>query len=93
MKPKNNFVIRLSPSAYEMAKLVAIEHMYSEDFFKDHYIKSCINEDECKNQVGSVVCVFNKKKDGTQGIQLKFTVIFLPHNLYHPGKWKPGRCF
>ena len=93
MKPNKNFVIRLSPSAYEMAKLVAIEHLYSEDFCKDFYIKTCINEDECQNQVGSVVRVFNKKKYGTQGIQLKFTVISLPHNLYHPGKWKAGRCF
>ena len=41
-------------------------------------ITSCINEAECRNQIGSLVRVFNKKKDGTQGIKLKFTA-----NFYH----------
>ena len=60
MKPNKNFVIRLSQSAYKMAKLVAVEQLLSEDFCKDYYITSCINEDECQNQVGSLFRLFNK---------------------------------
>ena len=78
MKPNKNFVIRLSTSAYELAKLVVIEHLHSESFCKDYCITSCINEDECQNQVGSSFRVFNRKKDGMQGTKLKFTV-----NFYH----------
>ena len=78
MKPNKNFVIRLSTSAYELAKLIVIEHLHSESFCKDYFIASCINEDECHNQVGSSFRIFNRKKDGLQGTKLKFTV-----NFYH----------
>ncbi|MCG8113544.1 MAG: hypothetical protein N0E59_22575 [Candidatus Thiodiazotropha taylori] len=62
-----------------MAKLVVIEQLYSKDFGEEYYISSSINEDECQNQVGSMFRVYNKKKkDGTQGTFLKFTV-----NFYH----------
>ena len=62
--------MRLSPSAYELTKLIVIEHLFGDDFFKDYFIASCNKEDECQNQVGSLFQVFNKKKDGSQGIQL-----------------------
>ena len=78
MKANKNFVMKLSTSAYELAKLVVIEHLYSDSFFKDYSIVSCINEDENQNQVGSLYRIFNKKKDGSSGIQLKFAV-----NFYH----------
>lgn len=78
MKPNKNFVMKLSPSAYELAKLVVVEHLFKDDFFKDYFIASCIKEDEYQNQVGSLFRVFNKKKDGSQGLQLKFSV-----NFYH----------
>ncbi|MCG8113223.1 MAG: hypothetical protein N0E59_20925, partial [Candidatus Thiodiazotropha taylori] len=45
---------------------------------KEYFIASCIKEDECQNQIGSLFRVFNKKKDGSQGLQLKFSV-----NFYH----------
>ena len=70
--------MRFSPAAYELAKLVAVEQLYSKDFCDEYYISSSINEDECRNQVGSLFRVYNKKKDGTQGTFLKFTV-----NFYH----------
>ena len=78
MKANKNFVMKLSTSAYEMTKLVVIEQLYGDTFFKDYSIVSCIKEDECQNQVGSLYRIFNKKKDGSQGIQLKFSV-----NFYH----------
>ena len=78
IKANKNFVMKLSTSAYEMTKLVVIEQLYGDTFFKDYSIVSCIKEDECQNQVGSLYRIFNKKKDGSQGIQLKFSV-----NFYH----------
>ena len=70
--------MKLSTFAYETAKLLVIEHLFGDTFFKDYSIVSCINEDECQNQVGSLYRIFNKKKNGSQGIQLKFSV-----NFYH----------
>ena len=78
MKPDKNFVIKLSTSAYELTKLIVVEHLYSENFAKDYFVTSCINEDECQNQVGSAFRVYNRKKDGMQGTKLKFTL-----NFYH----------
>ena len=78
MKPDRNFVMRLSPAAYEMTKLIVVEELYSNTFYSNFYIESCLNEDECQNQVGSVFRIFNRKKDGTKGNSLKFTI-----NFYH----------
>ena len=55
---------------YEKSKCDAFSANYS--------TQSSINEDECQHQVGTVFRVFNKKKDGSQGIILKFTI-----NFYH----------
>ena len=76
MKPDRNFVMRLSPAAYEMTKLIVVEELYSSTFYSNFYIESCLNEDECQNQVGSVFRIFNRKKDGTKGNSLKFTINF-----------------
>ena len=54
MKTNKDFVMKLSTSAYELTKIIIIEHLYGEEFFKDHSIVSCINEDKCQNQVGSL---------------------------------------
>ena len=62
MKPNKNFVIRLSTSANELAKLIVIEHLHRESFCKDYCIASCINKDECRNQVGSSFRIINKKR-------------------------------
>lgn len=78
MMPNKNFVMKLSASAYELAKLVVSEHLYSNKFFKDYSVVSWINEDECQNQVGTIYRVFNKKNDGSQGIHFKFSI-----NFYH----------
>lgn len=78
MMPNKNFEMKLSASAYELAKLVVSEHLYSNKFFKDYSVVSCINEDECQNQVGTIYRVFNKKNDGSQGIHFKFSI-----NFYH----------
>ena len=78
MKPNRNFVMKFSPAAYELAKLVVVEHLYSDTFAKQYFIESSINEDECKYQVGSLFRVYNKKKDGSKGIYLKFAI-----NFYH----------
>ena len=78
MKPNKNFVMRLSPAAYELTRYVIIEQLYSDAFSTNYSIQSSINEDECQHQVGSVFRVFNKKKDGSQGIYQKFTI-----NFYH----------
>ena len=67
---------KLSTSAYELAKLIMIEHLHSENVCKDYYIASCINEDECHNQAGSFFRICNRKKDGLQGTKLKFSVNF-----------------
>ena len=47
-------------------------------FSTNYSIQSSINEDECQHKVRSVFRVFNKKKDGSQGIYQKFTI-----NFYH----------
>lgn len=47
MKPNKNFVMRLSLAAYELTRLVVVEHLYRDTFFKDYFILSCINKDEC----------------------------------------------
>ena len=36
------------------------------------------NEDECQNQVGLIFRIFNRKKDCSKGMSLKFTI-----NFYH----------
>lgn len=38
MMPNKNFVMKLSASAYELAKLVVSEHLYSNNFFKDYSV-------------------------------------------------------
>ena len=78
MKQNKNFVMRLSPAAYELTRYVVIEQLYSDAFSANYSTQSSINEDECQHQVGTVFRVFNKKKDGSQGIILKFTI-----NFYH----------
>ena len=78
MKQNKNFVMRLSPAAYELTRYIVIEQLYSDAFSASYFIQSSINEDECQHQVGSVFRVYNKKKDSTQGIYLKFTI-----NFYH----------
>ena len=57
MKGNTIFVMRFSPAAYELAKLVAVEQLYSKDFCEEYYISSSINEDECRNQDGSLSCL------------------------------------
>ena len=78
MKPDRNFVMRMSPAAYELTKLIVVEELYSDPFYNNFYIESGINEDECQNQVGSIFRIFNRKKDSSKGISLKFTI-----NFYH----------
>ena len=78
MKPNRNFVMKFSPAAYELAKLVVVEHLYSEAIAKQYFIESSINEDECKYQVGSLFRVYNRKRNGTKGNYHKFTI-----NFYH----------
>ena len=78
MKQNRNFVMKFSPAAYELAKLVVVENLYKEAFFKLYFIESCINEDECRYQVGSIFRIFNRKKDHSKGNYLKFTI-----NFYH----------
>ena len=76
MKPNHNFVIRMSPAAYELTKLIVVEWLYSDPFYNNFYIESGFNEDECQNQVGSIFRIFNWKKDCSKGISLKFTINF-----------------
>ena len=76
MKADKNFVMKYSPAAYELAKLVVVEHLYGDTFTKSYFIEACINEDGCIYQVGSTFRVFNRKKDGSRGTQLKFTINF-----------------
>ena len=52
--------------------------VYSDPFCRNFFIESGVNQDECQNQVGSIFRVFNRKKDNTKGISLKFTI-----NFYH----------
>ena len=78
MKQNRNFVMKFSPAAYELAKLVVVENLYSEAFSKLYFIESGINEDECRYQVGSIFRIFNRKKDNFKGNYLKFTI-----NFYH----------
>ena len=78
MKPDRNFVMRMSPAAYELTKLIVVEELYSDPFYSNFYIESGINEDECQNQVGSIFRIFNREKDSSKGISLKFTI-----NFYH----------
>ena len=73
MKLDRNFVMRPSPAAYQLTKLIVLEELYSDPFYKSFYI-----EDECQNQVGSIFRIFNRKKDCTKGISLKFSI-----NFYH----------
>ena len=61
MKQNRNFVMKFSPAAYELAKLV-VENLYSEAFSKLYFIESGLNEDECRYQVGSIFRIFNRKK-------------------------------
>ena len=62
MKQNRNFVMKFSPAAYEHAKLVVVENLYSDAFLKLYFIESGINEDECRYQVGSFFRIFNRKK-------------------------------
>ena len=78
MKSDRNCVMRLSPAAYELTKLIVVEELYSDPFYRNCFIESGINEDECQNQVGSIFRIFNRKKECTKGISLKFTI-----NFYH----------
>ena len=75
MKANRIFVMRLSPAACELAKLVVVEEIHSDPFYLNFYIESCINEDECQNQVGSVYRIFNRTREG-KGKYLKFTINF-----------------
>ena len=76
--------MKLSTSAYETAKLLVIEHLFGDTFFKDYSIVSCINEDECQNQVGSLYRIFNKKKKtDRKEYSLNFQLIFTTqHHQY-----------
>ena len=76
MKPNKNFVFRLSTSAYELAKLIVIEHLHSESFCKDYYIASCINEDGCHNQVDSSFRIFNKEKRWSARLKIEIYSAF-----------------
>ena len=76
MKSDRNFVMRLSPAANELTKLIVVEELYSVPFYRNFLIEPGINEDECQNQVGSIFRIFNRKKDCTKGISLKFTISF-----------------
>ena len=83
MKPHRNFVMRMSPAAYELTKLIVVEELYSDPLYNNFYIESGINENECQNQVGSIFRIFNRKKDCSKGMSLKFIINFLPYNLYN----------
>ena len=65
---------QMKPAAYELTKLIVVEELYSDPFYNNFYIESGINEDECQNQVGSIFRIFNRKKDSSKGISLKFTI-------------------
>ena len=55
-------MMKFSPAANELAKLVVIEHLYSDTLAKQHFVESSINEDKCKYQVGTLFRVFIVKK-------------------------------
>ena len=78
MEPDRNLVMRISPAAYELTKLVVVEELHSDPFYDNFYIESGINEDESQNQVGLIFRIFNRKKDCTKGMSLNFTI-----NFYH----------
>ena len=39
MKPDRNFVMRMSPAAYELTKLIVVEELYSDQFNNNFYIE------------------------------------------------------
>ena len=70
MKSDRNFVMRLSPAAYELTKLIVVEELYSDPFYRKKFIESGINEDECQNQVGSIFRILTVKKTAQKGYHL-----------------------
>lgn len=78
LKAKNNLVIKCSTVAFECVKQKLDDTIHSTSFQKEHSTKMETGKDLGNNEVEKRYRVFNRKKDGSQGTNLKFTI-----NIYN----------
>lgn len=78
LKASKNFVISMSTSAYEFARLSIPELLTTPDMREIYSLTFEDSVDKNGSHVDQRIKVYNRRQDGTSGRQLKFTI-----NFYH----------